>query len=112
MGLTEGLDVYKMHVGHRDANHPVKNLRTSRVEVTTQNHGFGIEGESVRDDVAEVSHVNLNDGTVEGLRFKRFNGMSVQYHPEASPGPHDSRYLFDEFLGMIANRHPKNIVAS
>lgn len=112
MGLAAGLDVYKMHVGHRGANHPVKNLRTSRVEVTTQNHGFGIEGESVRDDVAEVSHVNLNDGTVEGLRFKRFNGMSVQYHPEASPGPHDSRYLFDEFLGMIANRHPKNIVAS
>lgn len=112
MGLAAGLEVYKMHVGHRGANHPVKNVGTSRVEVTTQNHGFGIDGDSIREDVAEVSHVNLNDGTVEGLRFKHFNGISVQFHPEASPGPHDSRYLFDEFLGMIADARPKHIVAS
>lgn len=101
MALANGLDVYKMHVGHRGANHPVKNLRQGHVEVTTQNHGFSVRQESVTPEIAEVSHVNLNDGTVEGLRFTQKRAMSVQYHPEASPGPHDSHYLFSDFLEMI-----------
>ena len=102
MALAEGGEVYKMYVGHRGANHPVKNLETGRVEVTTQNHGFAVRPESVGPDVAEVTHVNLNDRTVEGMRFKRFAGLSVQYHPEASPGPHDSHYLFDLFLKEVS----------
>ncbi|CAN5472821.1 glutamine-hydrolyzing carbamoyl-phosphate synthase small subunit [soil metagenome] len=101
MALAEGLDVYKMKVGHRGANQPVQNLETGRVEISTQNHGFAVREESLTSEVAAVSHRNLNDGTVEGLRFKRFAGMSVQYHPEASPGPHDSRYLFDQFMTLV-----------
>ncbi|MEM1125747.1 MAG: glutamine-hydrolyzing carbamoyl-phosphate synthase small subunit [Bacteroidota bacterium] len=102
MALAEGLDVYKMYVGHRGANHPVKNLETGTVEVTTQNHGFAVRGEQLPPEVASITHQNLNDQTVEGLRFKRFVGFSVQYHPEASPGPHDSRYLFEAFLEAIS----------
>ncbi|MFK7849228.1 MAG: glutamine-hydrolyzing carbamoyl-phosphate synthase small subunit [Rhodothermales bacterium] len=101
IALSQGIDVYKMYVGHRGANHPVKNLQTSKVEVTTQNHGFSVDPESVDTKVAEVTHMNLNDKTVEGLLFKQFKGFSVQFHPEASPGPHDSHYLFDAFLNMI-----------
>jgi len=104
MALAEGLAVEKMKVGHRGANQPVLNLRTGRVEITTQNHGFGVVEASVTPDVATVDHRNLNDGSVEGLRFARFSGFSVQYHPEARPGPHDSRYLFDDFLDLV--RHP------
>ncbi len=104
MALAQGLAVYKMYVGHRGANHPVKNLRTGHVEVTTQNHGFAVDPDALDADKAVLSHVNLNDRTVEGLRFKTFAGMSVQYHPEASPGPHDSHYLFDEFLAMVAEQ--------
>lgn len=102
MALASGFDVYKMFVGHRGANHPVKNLKTGLVEVTTQNHGFAVDAESVEAAKAEITHLNLNDRTVEGLRFKQFVGRSVQYHPEASPGPHDSHYLFDAFLQDIA----------
>jgi len=102
MALARGFEVYKMFVGHRGANQPVKNLVTGRVEVTTQNHGFAVDPASVAAAHAEVTHLNLNDQTVEGLHFKTFAGMSVQYHPEASPGPHDSRYLFDQFLQRIA----------
>ncbi len=101
MALSEGVKVDKMFVGHRGANHPVKNNRTGLVEITTQNHGFAIDPKSVDSSVAEITHINLNDHTVEGLDFKNFNGFSVQYHPEASPGPHDSQYLFDEFLSRI-----------
>lgn len=111
MSLAAGLEVYKMFVGHRGANHPVKNLVTGEVEVTTQNHGFGVK-DDVNKDVAEVSHINLNDGTVEGLRFKQFAGLSVQYHPEASPGPHDSRYLFTEFLNMVSGSVPRQVAAT
>lgn len=111
MSLAAGLEVYKMFVGHRGANHPVKNLVTGEVEVTTQNHGFGVK-EDIDKNVAEVSHVNLNDGTVEGLRFKQFAGLSVQYHPEASPGPHDSRYLFNEFLDMVSGSVPQQVAAT
>jgi carbamoyl-phosphate synthase small subunit len=106
MALSEGLDVYKMYVGHRGANHPVKNRETGRVEVTTQNHGFAVEGASIDEDVAEVTHVNLNDDSIEGMRFKRFEGFSLQYHPEASPGPHDSRYHFERFLDAVRDEQP------
>ena len=92
-----------MYVGHRGANQPVKHQVTGHVEVTTQNHGFAVDPESVSKEVAEVTHINLNDQTVEGLRFLGFRGFSVQYHPEASPGPHDSRYLFDAFLKLCSN---------
>lgn len=102
MALAAGLQVFKMYVGHRGANHPVKNLITGRVEVSTQNHGFAVDRESLDPAVAELTHVNLNDQSVEGVRFKQFNGFSVQYHPEASPGPHDSHYLFDQFLSGIS----------
>ncbi len=104
MSLAAGFEVYKMYVGHRGANHPVKNLETGKVEVTTQNHGFAVSAESVREQDASVTHVNLNDQTVEGLRFRQIAGISIQYHPEASPGPHDSRYLFEEFLTAAAQR--------
>jgi carbamoyl-phosphate synthase small subunit len=102
MSLAQGFDVYKMFVGHRGANHPVKNLDTERVEVTTQNHGFAVDEASIDDATARVTHMNLNDDTVEGLRFKTFPGLSLQYHPEASPGPHDSHYHFDAFMEMVA----------
>ena len=100
MALAEGLEVYKMKVGHRGANHPVLNLTTGHVEISTQNHGFAVREEGL-DGVADVDHRNLNDDTVEGLRFLRFPGFSVQYHPEACPGPHDSRYLFDQFVRLM-----------
>lgn len=111
MALAEGLEVYKMKVGHRGANHPVQNLETGEVEITTQNHGFAVREEGLTDEVAVVNHRNLNDGTVEGMRFVRFPGLSVQYHPEACPGPHDSRYLFDEFLSLIADG-PRDLVTA
>jgi len=101
MALSEGIPVKKMYVGHRGANHPVKNLKTGLVEITTQNHGFGVDEENLDESKAEITHRNLNDGSVEGMQFKNFLGFSVQYHPEASPGPHDSDYLFDQFLDMI-----------
>jgi len=101
MALSEGFSVSKMFVGHRGANHPVKHIHKGLVEITTQNHGFAVDPDSVNNGQAEVTHTNLNDNTVEGLNFKQFNGFSVQYHPEASPGPHDSSYLFDEFISRI-----------
>jgi carbamoyl-phosphate synthase small subunit len=101
MALSEGIEVGKMFVGHRGANQPVKNVTTGLVEISTQNHGFAVIEDSVTDDVAEVTHINLNDKSVEGLAFKRFPGFSVQYHPEASPGPHDSAYLFDQFVELM-----------
>jgi carbamoyl-phosphate synthase small subunit len=102
MALAAGLKVYKMFVGHRGANHPVQHLVTGHVEVTTQNHGFAVDLASLDPATAELTHVNLNDRTVEGLRFRQCTGLSVQYHPEASPGPHDSQYLFDAFLADVA----------
>ena len=106
MALAEGLEVYKMKVGHRGANHPVLNLTTGHVEISTQNHGFAVREEGL-DGIAEVDHRNLNDQTVEGLRFSRFPGFSVQYHPEACPGPHDSRYLFDQFVALMDGDAPE-----
>jgi carbamoyl-phosphate synthase small subunit len=91
-----------MHHGHRGLNHPVKNIISGKSEITTQNHGFGISAEAVKANPdVEITHVNLNDGSIEGIRIKGKKAFSVQYHPEATPGPHDSRYLFDEFISMM-----------
>jgi len=99
---SQGLKTFKMHNGHRGLNHPVKNLLTGRSEITSQNHGFAVSIDEVNNHKeVELTHVNLNDGTVEGIRLKDKKAFSVQYHPEASPGPHDSRYLFDDFINMI-----------
>ena len=104
LALSEGISTYKMHNGHRGINHPVKNLTTGKAEVTSQNHGFGISEEDIKSNPnVEITHVNLNDDTVEGIKLVNKNCFSVQYHPESSPGPHDSRYLFDDFLTNIKN---------
>lgn len=102
LALSEGISTYKMHNGHRGINHPVLNLSNKKAEVTSQNHGFGISEEDIKNNPnVEVTHINLNDDTVEGIRLIKKNSFSVQYHPESSPGPHDSRYLFDEFIDNI-----------
>ncbi len=103
LALAAGLPTYKLHHGHRGLNHPVKNLRSGKCEITSQNHGFGVLEQAVYDSpsIVEATHINLNDDTVEGIRLKGKPAFSVQYHPEASPGPHDARYLFDEFVGML-----------
>ncbi len=96
------IDTYKMHHGHRGGNHPVKNLSTGKCEISTQNHGFAVNFEQLSaSPLAEITHKNLNDDTVEGLRVVGKKAFSVQYHPEAAPGPHDSRYLFDQFIEML-----------
>ncbi len=101
-----GIPTYKMHHGHRGINHPVKNLITGKSEITSQNHGFGVSPEAIaaNTDVVEVTHRNLNDDTIEGIRVVGKPAFSVQYHPEASPGPHDAAYLFDQFVDLIAER--------
>ena len=105
LALSEGISTYKMHNGHRGINHPVKNLATGKAEVTSQNHGFGISQEDINSNPnVEITHLNLNDDTVEGIRLLDKNCFSVQYHPESSPGPHDSRYLFDNFVDNILNK--------
>jgi carbamoyl-phosphate synthase small subunit len=102
LALANGIPTFKMHHGHRGVNHPVKNLLTGKCEITTQNHGFGIDPEAVRNAAQiEITHVNLNDQSIEGIRVKGKPAFSVQYHPESTPGPHDSRYLFDEFIALI-----------
>jgi carbamoyl-phosphate synthase small subunit len=100
LGLAMGGTTFKLKFGHRGANHPVKKLETGKVEITSQNHGFAVDPTSLPDDVA-VTHLNLYDGTVEGLKHKEHPVFCVQYHPEASPGPHDADYLFDDFIAMI-----------
>lgn len=100
--LSQGVQTYKMHNGHRGINHPVKNLITGHSEITSQNHGFTVDAKDVEaNQNLEVTHVNLNDNTVEGVRLKDRPAFSVQYHPEANPGPYDSRYLFDDFIANI-----------
>lgn len=90
-----------MKFGHRGANHPVKDLRTGKVDITSQNHGYAIDKDSLAQTDLEITHIALNDDTVEGLRHKTLPAFSVQYHPEARPGPSDSNYLFDDFIAMI-----------
>ena len=108
LALSEGISTYKMHNGHRGINHPVLNLSNKKAEVTSQNHGFGISEEDIKNNPnVEVTHINLNDDTVEGIRLINKNSFSVQYHPESSPGPHDSRYLFDEFIDNIKSYKTK-----
>lgn len=102
LALANGIPTFKMHHGHRGLNHPVQNIISGRSEITTQNHGFGVDPEAVKNaEHIEITHVNLNDRSIEGIRVKGKPAFSVQYHPEATPGPHDSRYLFDEFISLI-----------
>jgi len=110
IALSQGISTYKMHNGHRGINHPVKNLLTGKGEITSQNHGFAINREETEANKnVEITHVHLNDHTVAGIRLKNKNVFSVQYHPEASPGPHDSEYLFDQFIANI--QASKNVLS-
>ena len=103
LALANGVRTKKMFNGHRGINHPVKNIIKNCCEITSQNHGFGVVAEDIAQSTTlEVTHVNFNDQSIEGIRVKGKNAFSVQYHPESSPGPHDSRYLFDEFVEMVA----------
>lgn len=102
IALANGISTYKMHNGHRGINHPVKNLKTGKGEITSQNHGFAInKSEAESNPELEVTHIHLNDDTVAGIALKNKKCFSVQYHPEASPGPHDSSYLFDQFIDLL-----------
>lgn len=101
LGKACGIESYKLKFGHRGANHPVKDLRTNKVYITSQNHGFALKNKSLKEMNLNLTHVNINDGTVEGIEHKKYPAFSVQYHPEASPGPEDSHYLFDKFIEMF-----------
>ena len=101
ISLACGAETYKLKVGHRGGNHPVKNLETGRIEITSQNHSYAVREESLANTGLEVTHVNILDGTVEGLRDTKSDMFSVQYHPESAPGPQDSAYLFDKFIKMM-----------
>ena len=101
LGLAFGGKTYKLKFGHRGGNQPVKDLATGKVNITSQNHGFCVDMESLRENEIELTHINLNDQTLEGMRNKKYPVFSVQYHPEASPGPHDASYLFDEFTRLM-----------
>ncbi len=109
LALANDIPTFKMHHGHRGMNHPVKNIITGKCEITTQNHGFGVNPEAVKAaENIEITHVNLNDESIEGIRVKGKPYFSVQYHPESTPGPHDSRYLFDEFIALIRENSSTN----
>ena len=101
LGLALGGRTYKLKFGHRGGNHPVKDLRTGRIEITAQNHGFSVDADSLSETDVEYTHINLNDQTLEGFRHRREPAMAVQYHPESAPGPHDSFYLFGDFCRMM-----------
>ena len=101
VGLALGAKTYKLTFGHHGANHPTQDIRLNKISITSQNHGFCVDMESLSGNDVEITHVNLNDRTVEGLRHKRFPLYSIQYHPEAAPGPHDAQYLFERFIEMM-----------
>jgi carbamoyl-phosphate synthase small subunit len=106
IALANGITTYKMHNGHRGINHPVKNLITGKCEITSQNHGFAVNAEEIKKSKnAKVTHLNLNDGSIEGIMLTDVPVFAVQYHPEASPGPHDARYLFDDFVTLMEKHH-------
>ena len=107
LGLAFGGKTYKLKFGHRGANHPVLNQVTQRVEITSHNHGFAVDRDSLNPADVELTHVNLNDETLEGFRHRREPVFCVQYHPEAAPGPHDSHYLFDDFVKLMADQRPQ-----
>jgi len=104
LALALGAKTYKLKFGHRGANHPVKNLKTGKIEITSQNHGFCVDMDSLADKDIELTHLNLNDNTNEGILCRKLKAFSVQYHPEASPGPHDSNYLFDDFIELMGKQ--------
>ena len=104
LGLALGGKTYKLKFGHRGANHPVLNQLTQRVEITSHNHGFAVDPDSLNANDVEITHINLNDQTLEGFRHRREKVFCVQYHPEAAPGPHDSHYLFDDFVKLMADK--------
>ena len=104
VGLALGGKTFKLKFGHRGANQPVENLKSGRVEITSQNHGFAVDLETLNQKDVEITHINLNDNTLEGFRHRKLPIFSVQYHPEASPGPHDARYLFDEFKMLMKRK--------
>jgi carbamoyl-phosphate synthase small subunit len=101
LGLALGAKTFKLKFGHRGANQPVKNLLTGKIEITSQNHGFAVDLASIRSRNVDITHINLNDNTLEGFRHLTHPVFAVQYHPEASPGPHDARYLFDRFKELM-----------
>ncbi|TAG07535.1 MAG: carbamoyl-phosphate synthase small subunit [Cytophagia bacterium] len=108
LALANGISTYKMTNGHRGLNHPVKNIITNQCEITSQNHGFGVsEFDVAKSNIVEITHLNLNDNSIEGIRIKGKQAFSVQYHPESSPGPNDSVYLFDEFVALLNDKNRK-----
>jgi carbamoyl-phosphate synthase small subunit len=114
LALANDIPTYKMHHGHRGINHPVLNLMTQKSEITSQNHGFGVLAEAVyaKSDTIRVTHKNLNDDTIEGIEMLHYPAFSVQFHPEAAPGPHDSRYLFDNFVTLMENSATERVRVS
>ncbi|MBF0490462.1 MAG: carbamoyl phosphate synthase small subunit, partial [Candidatus Omnitrophica bacterium] len=101
LGIALGATTYKLKFGHHGANHPVKDFEGNRISITSQNHGFCVDVNSLNLDEVEVIHTNLNDQSIEGIRHKKYPAFSIQYHPEAAPGPRDAKYLFEQFIQMI-----------
>lgn len=107
LGLALGGETFKLKFGHHGGNHPVKDLKTGKISITVQNHGFCVDIKTLPKRDIEITHINLNDGTLEGIRHKKMPAFSVQFHPESAPGPHDAQYLFDEFIGLMEKHRAK-----